>query len=433
VPARARVVAVAWSGGRDSTALLHATVHAAAPLGVAVVALHVHHGLSVNADAWLAHCASLCRRWARRGLPVELASRRLAERPRAGASVEAWARSARYRALREMALAGGADLVLLGHHRRDQAETFLLQALRGGGVAALAAMPKLARRDGITWARPWLDVPREAIEAYAREHRLRWVEDDSNDDDRFARNRLRLRVWPALVGAFGDAEVVLADAATRMAHAAAALDESAASDLATMADDRGLDLAVWRSLPPARRRQALLQWLRSALDTEAPPATLVGRLMEEALVDGYQRWPAPGGELRSYRGRLQRVPLTARAERPASMQIDLSHPGIHRVEPWGGAFAVERVEQGGIAVPAASRLVLRARAPRDAFQAGARRPPRSLKLQFQARGVAPALRDGPIVCGGSDGVPVFVPGLGIDARALAAAGEAQVAIDWHPD
>ena len=146
-----------------------------------------------------------------------------------------------------MALAGGADLVLLGHHRRDQAETFLLQALRGGGVAALAAMPKLARRDGITWARPWLDVPREAIEAYAREHRLRWVEDDSNDDDRFARNRLRLRVWPALVGAFGDAEVVLADAATRMAHAAAALDESAASDLATMADDRGLDLAVWRS------------------------------------------------------------------------------------------------------------------------------------------------------------------------------------------
>ncbi len=398
-----------------------------------MLALHVHHGLSANADAWLAHCARLCQRWARRGLPVKLASHRLDERPRAGASVEAWARSARYRALREMALAGGADLVLLGHHRRDQAETFLLQALRGGGVAGLAAMPKLALRDGIAWARPWRDVPREAVEAYARKHRLAWIDDESNDDDRFARNRLRLRVWPALVEAFGDAEGALASAAERMAHAAAALDESAASDLATIADDRGLDLAAWRSLPPGRRRQALLQWLRRALDAERPPATLVGRLMQEALVDGHRRWPAPGGELRSYRGRLQRVPLVARAGRPAALAIDLSRPGIHRVEPWAGAFAVESVEQGGIAVPAAARLVVRARAPRDAFQAGARRPPRSLKLQFQARSVAPALRDGPIVCRGNDGVPVFVPGLGIDARALAAAGEAQVAIDWHPD
>ena len=205
---RSRVVAVAFSGGRDSTALLHATVAEAAPLGLSVLALHVHHGLSANADAWLAHATALCRRWARRGLPVELVARRLDARPAAGESVEAWARRARYRALREMALARGVDLVLLAHHRRDQAETFLLQALRGGGVAALSAMPKVVRRDGITWARPWLEQPREAIDAYARRHRLRWIDDDSNDDDRFARNRLRLRVWPALVEAFADAEGV---------------------------------------------------------------------------------------------------------------------------------------------------------------------------------------------------------------------------------
>ena len=106
---------------------------------------------------------------------------------------------------------------------------------------------------------------------------------------------------------------------------------------------------------------------------------------------------------------------------------------MHRVDAWRGAFAVERVAAGGVAVAAASTLVLRARAPRDAFQAGPRRPPRSLKLQFQARGVAPALRDGPIVCRGEDGLPVFVPGLGIDARALAPAGQAQVALAWRPD
>jgi len=193
--------------------LLHATLAQAVPLGVAVLALHVHHGLSANADAWLDHAGSLCSRWARRGVPVELVTTRLADRPAQGQSIEAWARRSRYRALREMALARGVDLVLLAHHRRDQAETFLLQALRGGGVAALSAMPKIVRRDGVTWARPWIEQPRQAIEAYARRHRLRWIEDESNDDDRFARNRLRRHVWPALVASFADAEGSLADAA----------------------------------------------------------------------------------------------------------------------------------------------------------------------------------------------------------------------------
>jgi len=269
---------------------------------VSVLALHVHHGLSLNADAWLDQASSLCARWARRGLPIELVASRLDGRPGRGQSVEAWARRGRYRALREMALARGVDLVLLAHHRRDQAESFLLQALRGGGVAALSAMPAVIRRDGVTWARPWLAQPREAIESYARRHRLRWIDDESNDDDRFARNRLRRRVWPTLVGAFADAEGSLADAAERVQDAAAVVDEVAALDLAAIADERGLDLAAWRALSVARRRQALLRWLRSAL-TEAPPSTLVERLMDEAIATGPERrWPAGAGELRSYRG-----------------------------------------------------------------------------------------------------------------------------------
>ena len=121
-----------------------------------MVALHVHHGLNPAADRWLAHGRALCERWARRGLPVEFAATKLAGGPGAGESIEAWARRARYRALRQMALERGIDLVLLAHHRRDQAETFLLQALRGGGVAGLSAMPGQVRREGVTWARPWL-------------------------------------------------------------------------------------------------------------------------------------------------------------------------------------------------------------------------------------------------------------------------------------
>jgi len=134
--------------------------------------------------------------------------------------------------------------------------------------------------------------------------------------------------------------------------------------------------------------------------------------------------------VRSYRGRLlaAKAPF-ASTERP-TLVVDLSRAGRHEIAAWRGAFRVDRVEAGGIPVATAARLELRARAPGDRFQAGASRPPRSLKLQFQANAVAPALRDGPIVC--SAGVTVFVPGLGVDARVRTAAGEAQVALAWLP-
>ena len=171
--ARAPTVAVAYSGGRDSTALLHATLAAARDGGVEVVALHVHHGLSVHADDWLAHCERQCAAWAAAGQPVEFDSRRVGgSGPARGESVEAWAREARYAALAEISQARGIDLVLLAHHRRDQAETVLLQALRGAGAAGLAAMPRVMRRRGITWARPWLDVEPGASTVTCE--RMRW-------------------------------------------------------------------------------------------------------------------------------------------------------------------------------------------------------------------------------------------------------------------
>jgi tRNA(Ile)-lysidine synthase len=257
------------------------------------------------------------------------------------------------------------------------------------------------------------------------------VDDDSNDNDRFARNRLRLRVWPALVQAFADAETTLAAAAERAQSAATVLDEVAALDLATIADGSGLDLAAWRRLSSARQQQALLRWLHHELG-EAPPASLVERLMREALASGPERrWQVAGGELRSHRGRLRRVVARWSATGLAPIVVDLSRPGRHEVPGWHGAFHVDRVDEGGIAVAAAARLELRSRAPGDRFQAGARRPPRSLKLQFQAKGIESALRDGPVVC--RDGVPVFVAGLGLDARALAQPGEAQVALTWLQD
>ncbi|MCE9657799.1 MAG: tRNA lysidine(34) synthetase TilS [Burkholderiales bacterium] len=429
-------MAVAFSGGRDSTALLHATLAAAEPLGLKVIALHVHHGLNAAADRWLAHGEALCRRWARRGRPVEFVATRVAGRPGPGESVEAWARQARYRALRAMALARGIDLVLLAHHRRDQAETFLLQALRGGGVAGLAAMPVQVRREAVTWARPWLEMPREAIDAYVRRHRLAHIEDDSNADPRFARNRLRLRLWPALVDTFPEAEAALAGAARWAQEAAVALAEGAEVDLAAAADEASLDIAAWRALSAARQGNVLRAWLRR-MSGRAAPASLVRRLLREVPAKGSMRWPAGDGELRSYRGRLRYEPATEPAaakalpsrSAPTGSPLDLGRPGIHELAEWGGAIEVRRVVSDGLPVALAACLTPRARAPGDRFQAGAGRPPRSLKLQFQAAGVPAWERRGPVFC--ADGLTVFVPGLGIDARARAVAGEPQVSLAWH--
>jgi len=431
------VVAVAASGGSDSTALLHATVHAAAALGVHVVALHVHHGLQPQADAWLAHVRAQCRRWAARGLPVRIVATRLTTRPAAGDSVEAWARRERYAALAAMARAAGASLLLLAHHRRDQAETFLLQALRGAGPAGLAAMPRCVERDGLTWARPWLDHDDAAIDAYLQRHRLRWVEDPSNADAAYARSRLRARVMPALREAFPGADAALAAAAAEAQEARRCLAEVAAADLADVCDaDGALRLHAWRALAPARARNALRAWLRERTGRGAP-VSVVERLSAEAGRTPAARWPLPGGgEVRLYRGRLHLAPAAAagaaRSSPGPTLALSIAGPGRHAVPGWGGCLDVTAVDAGGVALERLRRCELRARYGGERFQAAPGAVARSLKKQFQAAGVPSSERVGPLLYA-DDGRLVFVPGLGIDARVRAAPGAPQVALRWQPE
>jgi tRNA(Ile)-lysidine synthase len=304
-----RAVAVAASGGRDSTALLHVTVRWARELDLEVIALHVHHGLMPEADAWLEHVRKQARRFGA-GFSFE----RLQGAPARGDSVEAWARAARYAALARLARAAGCELVLLAQHRRDQAETFLIQALRGGGAAGLASMPAVVKRDGITWARPWLSCSRETIEAYVRRHRLSHIEDPSNADPRFARSRLRA-LWPALSDAFPDAEVTLARAAERAAAEAALVAEVAAADVATCAAAGApLQVKAWLALSAARRFAALRHWLNTVLPLPVPE-TLVRRLMDELPGRAHARWHAGEGDLVLRRGQLALEAAAARRPR----------------------------------------------------------------------------------------------------------------------
>ena len=424
-----RTVAVAFSGGRDSLALLHAATRAAAALGLDVVALHVHHGLVPAADEWVQSAQRLCTRWQRRGWPVRLRWQRLEGAPAAGDSVEAWARRERYAALRRMAMEEGASLVLLAQHRRDQAETVLLQALRGAGPKGLAAMPRSAERNGLIWVRPWLSTSRAAIDAYIRRYRLRPIEDPSNADVRWARNRLRAEVWPALTRGFPDAEQSLVAVADRAAEASAALAEWTAVDVAAVERDGALDRAAWLALSPARRALVLRTWLAKHLPSGAPES-LVKRLLQEWPRVGPAQWPIDGERvLRAYRGRLSLALRAAGQSAPDTIEaFDLSTIGHHDVPGWRGRFEVQPTVADGIAPTLLRAVELRARSGGERFQRAPRTPPRSLKKQYQLAGIAASDRQGPLVW--SRDQLLYVPGLGIDVRARAEPGQPQLTLRW---
>ncbi len=423
------VVAVACSGGRDSMALLHVTARLAATAGFEVLALHVHHGLSTQADGWVEHLEAQCRTWRAQGWPLRLEVARLGLQHQRGLSLEAQARHARYAALTRMAQAAAARRVLLAHHRDDQAETFLLQALRGAGAAGLSAMPDQAFRDGLLWSRPWLALPRTQIEAHVRAHGLAYVDDDSNTDPRHARNRLRLQVMPTLQQAFADAPERLVDAARRAQDAAVCLADLARLDLP--AAELGSDLAVAAllalSLP--RRRNLLKHWLQEVVSQPAP-ASLICRLADELAHAPSGRWAVPGGaELRVYRQRLVCLPPALQA--CSSLQrseLDLS-PGAHELPDWGGRLIVEWVSERGLDFNRLGAVSLRLRQGGEQFQLAPRSLPRQLKKQYQAVGMPQWLRAGPLVWRGE--VLIFAPGLGVDARCWAPPGQPQVGLRWE--
>lgn len=429
-------VGVAVSGGLDSTALLHCVVRLArrCPGLLQVHVLHVNHGLQPEAEGWQRYVATQCRRWSRADAPVSFHAARLDGKPGAGESVEAWARKRRYEALAHLADQHACALVLLAHHRSDQAETVLLQALRAAGPAGLAGMPAISRKHGIMFARPWLGRSRPEIADYAQRFRLSFVEDPSNASPRFARNRLRVRLMPALRREFPDAEAALAGAARRAHEADCVLAEVAAQDAATALDGTALRLAAWLLLSDPRRRNLIRSWLGAQLPSGVPE-TLVARLALELPDKQAGRWPVGGGELRLHAGLLSWEPEGGPPHpNPAPVSevgIDLSRPGSYRIPGWQGRMQVEPVRSGGVEAMLLQRASVRPRQGAEQFQRAELSTPRSLKKQFQALLVPPWGRDGPLVWAGEQ--LVFVAGLGIDARCLARPGSPQHSLRWLPE
>ena len=270
-------VLVAFSGGLDSTALLHLFAHDPAIRERGLRAIHVHHGLHARADAWAEHCAERCLAW-----DIALDVAKVAVRRDSGLGPEAAARQSRRQAFAD-ALRSGETLAL-AQHRDDQAETFLLRALRASGPDGLGSMRPWRRFAGGWMWRPLLDTPRDALAAYAAHHGLDWIEDPSNADIALDRNFLRHRVLPLLRERWPHADDAFARAAALAADASGLLSEQDATLLASVREASGgrLSVPALLALPVAQRARVLRHWV-ATLGWPPLPAEGVARIEADLL------------------------------------------------------------------------------------------------------------------------------------------------------
>ena len=324
---------VAFSGGMDSQVLLHALAAARNSLAACDIAVvHVNHGLSTQAGAWAAHCARVCDALS---LPLTLLAVDAAAL--AGESPEAAARDARYAALAELMRPG--DCLLTAHHQDYQAETLLLQLLRGAGPKGLAAMPGRGRFSQGWHARPLLNFRRDELRAYAESQGLQWQEDDSNGDMRFARNYLRREIMPALQRRFPGMATTLSRSARRCAEAAQILQAQARADLAALQLDADtLSVQGLRALGGVRARNLLHDWIGQR-GLPVPAEVQLQALWDEVIWAGEDAEPLlcwPGVEARRYRDALCIMPplsdLDVTCSHDWDMRTALELPGLGRLQ-----------------------------------------------------------------------------------------------------
>lgn len=407
---------VGFSGGLDSVVLLHLLRQITPSHQWQLNALHVHHGISACADDWAAFCAALCARW---HVPLQIERVELGAL-RATHGIEAAARQQRYAAF----AAAGGDALLLAHHADDQAETLLLQLLRGAGVSGAAAMPVHTPAQGglPPIVRPLLNIPRQCLLDYARTHGLDWVEDDSNLDQHYPRNFLRHRVMPLLAEKFPAYRETLARSAAHFADAAELLGDLAQRDAMQAVAGETLDVAALCGLSPPRQRNLLRHFLhlRGAPLPQAVQLEQMLRQLCHARQDAAVCVQWAGWQVRRFRGQAHVLPVSA----AFSQELKLAWSGEGEV-PWpplGKRITFQLATGEGIDQQRlqATAVTLRLRQGGETLRVGGHR--RSLKQLWQQHAIPPWQRERwPLLYG--DETLVAVAGLAVADEWRAQPGE----------
>jgi tRNA(Ile)-lysidine synthase len=376
-------VAVAFSGGVDSTVLAHALAQQRRKFA-SLRLLHVDHGLQAASHEWSRHCAQVARRLRLPFVALEATIRRIK-----GTSPEAAAREARY-ALLAMVMEPG-EVLVTAQHRDDQVETLLLQLFRGAGVAGLAAMPPIARFGPGRICRPLLGDSRLEIERYAREHRLRWVEDPSNMELHFARNFLRAKVLPIIRQQWQGADAAIARSAVHMAEATKLLTALGHGDYARLADGDGVNVAALRALPTARRRNALRAFI-ARFPVETPSTAKLSEIAGSLLTARPDAQPVvqwPGAVVRRRGGRLT---VEVKSQQQAESRADLiakswdwNSDRVCLLNRAGDTLEIVDDDSGALDLDRLPNLLaIRAREGGETLRPGVRARTQSLKKLIQA-------------------------------------------------
>jgi len=391
---------VGFSGGLDSTVLLH--VLSQTPLRPKLVAVHVNHGLSINANMWALHCQRFCEQHV---VAYQLFHLHLSK----GASLEARARHGRYEVF--TSLLASDDALLLAHHQQDQAETVLLNMMRGAGVDGLTAM-EASRVVGLgVLLRPFLGVSRQTLEDYAVKHQLSYVEDESNTDLHFSRNYIRHQILPLLRARWPAVDRSLAQTAMHAADARMQLRALAEIDCPSLSVSSDvLSLTPWSSLPRARVMNVLRSWFHN-LQLQSPSTVIYQRIYDELIQSAIDKKPCVqwgNVTLRRYRDALylcsgeMRLPTQMVLEWikfPEPLLLDAQHALL--VTPMSGGFRC----------PEASEISVRYRQGGETWVYHGQT--KTLKKCFQAWGVPPWVRDYvPLVY--VNGVLAVVVGFGVN-------------------
>ena len=420
---------IAYSGGLDSTVLLHLLASLRDELELKLVALHIDHGLCEHSRLWSEQCRAFSESL---GVPIRIERVSISGQQEKG--LEAAARQARY-AVFEKAL-GEGEALLSAHHRDDQAETLLLQLLRGGGVHGLAAMPVQRPLGHGLLLRPLLDVPRERLKAYAVEQGLEWIDDPSNFDTSLDRNYLRHTLLPQLAERRGGIREVLARSAGHFAESARLLDELSEMDWCEVTAEEGiLSVAALKALSPERCRNLLRFHLRQ-LGLPLPEHKHLQRILEELLPAAEDAMPLvawPGAEVRRYRDGLYcMAPLPPLPDSSFSVHWE-GKPEVVLPQELGRLRVERRKGQGVSAEKLESgHCEVRLRQGGESIRPVGRRERHALKKLYQEAGVPPWRRARlPLVY--LDGELVQVPGFWVAVEAAAGEVEEGIIFHWRPE
>ena len=425
-----RHVTVALSGGVDSVALLHLLHRLQCERAFLLSAIHVNHQISPHAADWADFCTALCDR-----LNIPLVVKTIHVPRRAKAGLEATARAHRYRAFAEL----DTDCLLLAHHLDDQAETVLLNLLRGAGVRGAAAMPEIRHQasgvgrmgESRPIMRPLLDVPRATLVAYAKKHRLAWIEDESNLDVAFTRNYLRHAVLPAIEARFPAYRQTLTRATRHFAEADLLLDELAAIDMASAVREGKLKLSLLQQFSPARAKNLL----RTFFAVQGMPTLDADRLDDwlrqivNARGDSRVALGVAGLVLRRYRGDIWIEPATPGPA--ADWRIAWRGERELTLPELSGQWSMIPVQGEGLSVEklGVTPLTLRLRQGGEKLKPDCARPRKTLKHLLQEAAIPPWQRERlPLLYSGE--TLVAAPGIGVDCAYQAAPGESGLRFAW---